>query len=134
MTERKPTGVSFESWADRQIREAAARGEFDDLPGAGKPIQNIDRPYDEVWVMGLMRREGHATEDLLPTPPQLRRERERLQDAVRDLSSESAVRDVVAELNERILAWLRAPLGAPVAVATVDVEQVVERWRAQRRQ
>jgi hypothetical protein len=38
MTERKPPGMSFESWVDKQIREATERGEFDGLPGAGKPI------------------------------------------------------------------------------------------------
>ena len=32
MTERKPPGVSFESWVDKQIREAEARGEFAELP------------------------------------------------------------------------------------------------------
>lgn len=35
MTERKPLGVSFESWIDKQIREATERGEFQNLPGAG---------------------------------------------------------------------------------------------------
>jgi hypothetical protein len=36
MTERKPPGVSFESWVEKQIREAADRGEFDNLPGASR--------------------------------------------------------------------------------------------------
>src|SRR5262245_50270332 len=36
MTERKPAGMSFTSWIDQQIEEAAERGAFDDLPGAGK--------------------------------------------------------------------------------------------------
>jgi hypothetical protein len=38
MTERKPPGVSFETRVERQIREAIEHGEFDDLPGAGRPI------------------------------------------------------------------------------------------------
>ncbi|WP_037834016.1 DnaJ family domain-containing protein, partial [Streptomyces sp. NRRL S-481] len=37
MTERKPPGVDFGSWVDKQIRDAETRGEFDRLPGAGKP-------------------------------------------------------------------------------------------------
>ncbi|MEV4218944.1 DUF1992 domain-containing protein [Nonomuraea sp. NPDC049725] len=49
MTERKPGGMQFESWVDRQIREAQERGEFDDLPGAGKPLPGADKPYDEHW-------------------------------------------------------------------------------------
>ncbi|WNI16501.1 DnaJ family domain-containing protein [Actinacidiphila sp. ITFR-21] len=42
MTERKPPGVSFESWTDKQIREAEARGAFADLPGVGKPLPALN--------------------------------------------------------------------------------------------
>jgi hypothetical protein len=35
MTERKPPGVSFDGWVDKQIREAEQRGEFSELPGFG---------------------------------------------------------------------------------------------------
>jgi hypothetical protein len=38
MTERKPPDLSFTSWIDRRINEAAERGAFDNLPGAGKPL------------------------------------------------------------------------------------------------
>ena len=38
-----------ESWIDRQIREAAERGEFDNLPGAGKPIPNRNELVDADW-------------------------------------------------------------------------------------
>ena len=59
MTERKPFGVSWETWIDRQIREGMERGEFDGLPGHGKPIQDVDRPHDELWwVRDKLRREG----------------------------------------------------------------------------
>jgi hypothetical protein len=34
---------------ERQICEAMERGEFDDLSGAGKPIEGLDRPYDPAW-------------------------------------------------------------------------------------
>ncbi|MEV0587999.1 DUF1992 domain-containing protein [Nonomuraea sp. NPDC050310] len=30
--------MPFKTWIDRQIREATERGEFDNLPGTGKPI------------------------------------------------------------------------------------------------
>ena len=39
----------FESLVEQRIREAQERGEFDDLPGAGKPIPDIDAPHDELW-------------------------------------------------------------------------------------
>ena len=45
-------------WVDMQIQQAIARGEFDDLPGAGKPIKGIDRPHDpDWWVKQLIERE-----------------------------------------------------------------------------
>ncbi|MBW3648094.1 MAG: DUF1992 domain-containing protein, partial [Actinobacteria bacterium] len=55
MTERKPAGVSFESWVERQLREARERGSFDDLPGTGKPLQPAS--FDELaWVREKLRR------------------------------------------------------------------------------
>lgn len=131
MTERKPPGVSFESWIDKQIREATERGEFDDLPGAGKPIPGAGQPYDELWwVKGLMRREKLSGEGALPVSLRLRKEIEDLPDRVRALRSERAVRDVVAKLNGRIAEWLRNPTGPYARISLVDVETVVEEWRS----
>jgi hypothetical protein len=132
MTERKPPGRSFESWVDKQIREATERGDFDNLPGAGKPIADLDRPYDEVWVTNHLRREGLSSEDLLPTPLRLRKEVERFPETAAKLRTEVAVRDAAEELNTRIMAWLRAPFGPPIPVRPVKVEEAVERWRSDR--
>jgi hypothetical protein len=49
MAERKPAGVSFESWVDKQMREATGRGEFSGLPGLGKPLPDSGKPYGEQW-------------------------------------------------------------------------------------
>ncbi|MGW5361724.1 DnaJ family domain-containing protein [Actinopolymorpha pittospori] len=132
MTERKPPGLGFESWVDKQIREATERGDFDNLPGAGKPIADLDRPYDEVWVTNHLRREGLSSEDLLPTPLRLRKEVERFPETAAKLRTEVAVRDAAEELNTRIMAWLRAPFGPPIPVRPVKVEEAVERWRSDR--
>ncbi|MBI1372543.1 MAG: DUF1992 domain-containing protein [Phycisphaera sp.] len=35
--------------ADQMIGDAMRRGEFDNLEGAGKPIEGIDQPYDPWW-------------------------------------------------------------------------------------
>jgi hypothetical protein len=122
-----------ETVVERQIRLAQERGDFDDLPGRGKPLPGIDGPDDEHWwVKGYLRREGLSTEPLLPTPLQLRREAERLPTTVADLLSEQAVRDVARDLNRRIVSWLRAPVGPAVPVAPVDVDAVVARWRTDR--
>src|SRR5215468_8961850 len=41
MTERKPSGMSWETWIEAQIRVAREEGAFDNLPGAGKPLHNL---------------------------------------------------------------------------------------------
>lgn len=35
--------------AEDKIRAAICAGEFDNLPGFGKPCPAIDEPYDEYW-------------------------------------------------------------------------------------
>lgn len=122
-----------ETLVERQIRLAQERGDFDDLPGKGKPLPGLDGPDDENWwVKGFLRREGLSSEPLMPTPLQLRREIERLPETVAGLPDERAVRGVARELNHRIVLWLRAPVGPAVPVAPVDVDAVVARWRADR--
>jgi hypothetical protein len=131
MTERKPPGMSFTSWIDQQIQEAAERGAFDDLPGAGKPIPGSDSDDDgQAWLRDYLRREGVPADEMLPEPLKLRKAAERLALAVPDLRSEQEVRDAVAELNERIMTWRRIPLGPPIFVALVDAEAMVGRWRS----
>jgi hypothetical protein len=133
MTERKPPGISFETWVERQIRDAQERGVFDDLPGAGKPLPGLKRPLSaERWAADWARREGLETEAMLPEPLRLRKEIERLPDTVRDLDSEEAVRAAARDINQRIVAWIRRPSGPRVAVAPVDPERLVQQWRTNR--
>lgn len=132
MTERKPTGMSFTSWIDQQIADAEKRGLFDDLPGAGKPLQIKPEggDYGQAWMRDYARREGVRPEEFLPTPLRLRREIELLTETVGDMRSEQEVREVVGDLNRRVLEWRRIPVGPPVFVRLVDTGEMVERWRA----
>jgi DnaJ-like protein len=66
MTERKPPDMSFVSWVDQQISEAAQRGAFDNLPGAGHPLPRRALTGD-AWLHDYLRREGVSAEALLPT-------------------------------------------------------------------
>jgi hypothetical protein len=131
VTERKPPGVDFETWADRQIREAAERGEFDDLPGMGEPLPDLDKPYDDLWwVRRKMSREGLSC---LPPALALRKEAEDALAAARGARSEPEVRRIVAEVNDRIRAALRMPPpGPPLGLKPFDVEEVVRGWRRDR--
>ncbi|QGK70041.1 DUF1992 domain-containing protein [Allosaccharopolyspora coralli] len=107
MTERKPAGMSYESWIDRQIRTAQERGELDDLPGAGKPIPP-DRGSDTAlaWVKTRLDKEGLSSDSLLPEGVRLRKEVDRLPETLRDLREEGSVRELVELLNQRIVASL----------------------------
>ncbi|GAB3840693.1 hypothetical protein GCM10029963_09840 [Micromonospora andamanensis] len=126
--------MRWEASVEAQIRSAQERGEFDNLPGTGKPIAGRGLPYDESWwIKSFLEREQVPTDLLLPTPLLLRRRIEQLSDEVRDLPSEEAVRAVVAELNAEVLAWLRNPSGPRVAVRPADADAVVARWRDERR-
>ena len=62
----KGRGISrraVELIADNRIRQAMEEGQFDDLPGLGKPIPDIDEPYDPLWwVKKWMKREKLAAE------------------------------------------------------------------------
>lgn len=118
----------YESRIDRQIREATERGDFDNLPGLGKPLPADGSEYDdEWWIKALARRESLAA--ALPTALALRREVEDLPQVVAKKSTEMSVRAVVADLNERILRARRGPVeGPPASVNTVDVERVVAIW------
>ena len=129
MTERKPLHVTHGSWVEAQIRAAYERGEFDDLAGAGQPIPAGGG--DDWWVRRFLEREGLSADDLLPEPLRLRKDIERVSDAVRPLRTEREVRDEVARLNHRIAAWLRSPTGPQVPIRRVDPDAVVERWRAE---
>ena len=130
MTERKPPEISFASWIDQQISEAAERGAFDNLPGAGKPLpKRGEAGAGQAWLQDYLRREGVSAEEMLPTPLRLRKEAERLAGTVPDLRSEQEVREIVAELNRRIRQWRRIPVGPPVFLPLVDEEAMVARWR-----
>ncbi|MFG2488138.1 DUF1992 domain-containing protein [Streptomyces virginiae] len=131
MTERKPPGVSFESFVDRQIRQATERGDFKSLPGYGKPLASLDAPYDEQWwIKDKLHREGFA---VLPPALALRKEAEDAVEKVRAARSERQVRDVLTEINEKIAAALRMPPpGPPLGLTEFDVEAEVQAWHRAR--
>ena len=131
MTERKPPGTSWETWIDEQIRVARERGAFDNLPGAGKPLPNLDQEYDlAVWVKQLVQREQLS---ILPPSLELLRKVEKELATIEKLPDEVAVRRQVAALNVEI-AKVNATVveGPPTCLGTLDVDRVVARWRRTR--
>ena len=134
MSGRKPPKVSFRWWVDRQIAQARERGEFDDLPGTGKPLPKpTGNDVATDWVLREVRKGGHDTKALLPPALALKREVQDLPERLAAERTERQVRDVVEDLNTRIRqAYLNHHTGPPLTVALVDVEEAVEDWRRSR--
>lgn len=122
----------FESWIDRQVREAMERGEFDDLPGAGKPLRLRNLGDPDWWIKQKL-----ADEDLsgaMPPSLALRRAKERLGEVLDTTRTEAEAREIVEKLNETIRSANANPLTKPaVHVSQVDVEDVIAAWRERRR-
>lgn len=132
MTSRKPPGMRWESWIDKQVREAEERGEFEDLPGAGQPIPNIDKPHDELWwVKDKLRREGLTY--MSPSVALRRRAHDALQSAL-GAKSEAEVREIVTDINAEIRdANAKGIAGPALMLVPYEVERVVRDWREQPR-
>jgi hypothetical protein len=131
MTERKPPGMSFESWVDHQISRSIARGEFEHLEGAGRPIPGLDRDetaYD--WAVAKARREGVDTAAMLPPGLALRRERDDLPARAARLASAAEVRALAEDFNARVEAFWRRPQESrwsPIP-GLADVDALVAEW------
>jgi len=117
---------------DRAIREAMDRGEFDNLPGAGKPLR--DTGGTDWFVQRYLQTGDGANSGFLPPSLLLRREAEDLPERAARLRTEQAVRDLVTDLNKRISDEVRMPSwGPPLALRPLDMDDVLDRWRADRR-
>jgi DnaJ family protein C protein 28 len=107
MNEQKsPTEVARrrdrESWIDQQIREAQERGEFDNLPGKGRPLDLTPNPYaqDQELAFKILKDAGYAPEwieldkairrKLEAARARLTRRREWCQARLRELTDEAA--------------------------------------------
>ena len=132
MTQRKPPGISFESFADQQIRQAREDGLFDDLPGKGKPLDMHDVYDPNWWTKKFLRREGVS---VLPPALEIRRTVEQEMEKIRDLRSEKKVREAVEALNEKIRLVNRSrSWGPPTTQAVLDVGSIVAQWREEERE
>ena len=132
MTGRKPPGVDWETWIDRQIRQGMENGDFDNLPGHGRPIPDIDTNHDEMWWVRKKLQQEQVS--FLPPTLAIRKELDDTLAAVATAGTEAEVRELVAGINARIRRVnATATTGPPSTVGPLDVERVVERWRARPR-
>lgn len=119
------------TWVDLQVQQAIARGDFDDLPGAGKPIEDLGSHHDpDWWVKRLVERERIA---VLPPSLALRKEDAELDDRLDAINYEAEVRRVVEDFNERVIkARYSLHDGPPLVTMPRDVDETVGAWQARR--
>jgi hypothetical protein len=128
----RPTMDQRAQIVETAIQQAMRRGDFDDLPGAGKPLPDLQRPLEpDWWIRKKIEREGLT--GLGPPALTLRSEDAGLQDRLDGLFSEAAVREVLGDFNARVREARRQLLGGPpVFTRPRDVEAEVEAWRERR--
>lgn len=119
---------------DDAIEAAIARGEFDDLPGAGKPLRLPSRHDPDWWIRQRLEDDDIDRDALLPVVMLLRREHDELPEVLAELRDEQQVRELLEDYNRRVQDdRLRHPMARMLA-PTVDVETRLEQWRALERE
>ncbi|WP_151084156.1 DUF1992 domain-containing protein [Nocardioides cynanchi] len=118
-------------WVDLQIQEAMKRGDFDNLPGAGKPIEGLGAQHDpDWWIKKLVEREKIS---VLPPALQLRKDDAELDAALDRHTAESEVRRLLEDFNARVLHARYTPVdGPPLVTMPRDVDAEVDAWRERR--
>jgi len=130
---RAPTADELRSIAKTQLDLAIERGDFDNLPGAGKPLAGLGTGTHDPdwWIKAKIEREGLS--GVAPPALSLRTENERLDDLLDTMPAESSVRATVADFNARIVEARRQLTGGPpVVTPTRDLDAEVQRWQDRR--
>ncbi|MEX0825642.1 MAG: DUF1992 domain-containing protein [Acidimicrobiia bacterium] len=105
MPTEPPPDAPYVDPVERKIREAIDRGEFEALPGAGKPIPDLDRPYEAAWWAKRWVERSRLEDEAADLQRVVRRETPLLRAAV---DAEAASRRVdelnraIASINQRL--------------------------------
>jgi DnaJ family protein C protein 28 len=121
---------SWESHVDRMIREAQARGDFDNLPGAGKPLDLEDNVF-----AGEMQSAYRIAKNAAAAPLWVHLDRE--------IGEDSAALDALLERTARSLEALAARAATGLAAErrraralylqkSADLDKRIEEYNAQR--
>jgi DnaJ family protein C protein 28 len=112
-----PQKKDWESLIDQQIREALQRGEFDDLPGKGHPLDLAPNPYapEQELAFKILKDAGYAPEWI------------ELDKAIR--AKTEAARATLARSWERYQARLAQLQGRSDAWAQSERQRAAVSWR-----
>ncbi len=114
------------------VDRAVARGEFDSLALAGKPIPGLGEAHDpDWWVKGLIQREKIT--GLGPQAFLLRTEDAELDARLDRQYTAAQVREILEDFNYRVVDARRQLLGGPPVITKLrDVDAELERWSERR--
>ncbi len=127
--ERFQSVTQIEGIADRAIREGQERGEFDDLPGHGLPIPDLDteRPAG-WWATRWIEAEKQRV-----TAEELRMQQRSERNRAVHLSDVGELRAVLESLNKTIAKHNRASTRPDHHVEPVDIHDAIAVWYRLRR-
>lgn len=130
--QRGPTAAERAAIVETTIQQAIRRGDFDDLPGAGKPLAGLGDRHDPDWWI-RRKIEQEQLRGLGPPALMLRVESAELEERLDELAREDDVREQLEDFNRRVIEARRQLLGGPpVVTPTRDVEAEVAAWRERR--
>ncbi|GAA0342034.1 DUF1992 domain-containing protein [Bacillus carboniphilus] len=93
----------FFTIAEDHIKRAMREGEFDNLPGKGKPLPKDDLahiPEELRMAYRIMKNAGYSEEE-----NELKREVMSIEDLIRDCEDEEERKRHQTKLNEKLLRW-----------------------------
>jgi hypothetical protein len=127
-----PTAADRAAYVETAIQQAMRRGEFDNLPGAGKPLPGLNGRYDPDWWI-RRKIESEQLTGLGPPALALRTEDAALDDRLDGMHREQDVRAAIDEFNLRVKEARRQLLGGPPVVTQLrDPDQTVRAWQERR--
>ncbi|MFE1664584.1 DUF1992 domain-containing protein [Microbacterium sp. P02] len=130
--ERSFSAEEHAAYVETAIQQAVRRGEFDNLPGAGKPLPGLGSSHDPDWWL-RRKIETEGLTGLGPPALTLRTEYAGLDARIDQWRSEAEVRDHLEDFNRRVIEARRQLLGGPpVVTPTVDVDERVREWNERR--
>ena len=93
--------MSFDKLVEEKIREAMANGEFDNLPGKGKPIDMdayFAAPEDMRVAYSLLKNSGFIPEEI-----DLLKEIDSLKAALEKSTTDDARKQIKRKIDEKVL-------------------------------
>ncbi len=109
-----------------------ARGEFDNLAGAGRPLpaQWFAEHAPDWWLHRKIAQEDLPVSAVLPPSVLVRQQKAQIQQTLAEVSSEDQAREVIEDLNARIVEVNLSQRGQHVVLTKkLLVEETLAEWR-----